>query len=313
MKIPSSILVAAMVRSAEPTPNTGSCTIDEMYQVIDRNFKDIPAGSRVYSGAPPTDAFQYCLQDIDYNSADEDVFEQQKDQLFPTCSGSNVTNPTCTAIQATYDTFTTLEEMGCAPLFRNYLPAWKDWNQNEVACESGSFDVATKSFVDRGENGCNGFAICNILITVLMLSANQMMTGTCGTTAMFTVLSQAGPVRALRLATEIVWLGTTSYLLAEPCPYIYDMMPGVQSLPNPNSTLEEVCGESPNGDCKVYYYGYINGSHADSPPAFPQRPGINFMFTQAFATAYFRHSTGGEHALYNFLKAGDYSFTNLWM
>ena len=77
---------------------------------------------------------------------------------------------------------------------------------------------------------CNGFALCNMFTTVLTLSANQRRTGTCGTTAMFTVLSKAGPVRSLALAAELLWTGKTSYLDEEPCAYIYDLSRGVQAL-----------------------------------------------------------------------------------
>ncbi len=108
---------------------------------------------------------------------------------------------------------------------------------------------------------------------------------------MLTVLSRAGPVRALQLATELLWSGTTQFLQTPPCSYIYDMFPGVQPLPNPEATLEEVCGKTPSADCKNFYGGFA-GSSPDYPPQFIQNPGIEYMFTQAFATSYFRHVTG---------------------
>lgn len=91
---------------------------------------------------------------------------------------------------------------------------------------------------------------------------------------MFTVLSKAGPVRSLALAVELLWTGKTSYLDEEPCAYIYDLSPGVQALPNPGSSLEEVCGKNPTGDCQNYYYGHANvASDVNAPVAFIQGPG----------------------------------------
>lgn len=133
----------------------------------------------------------------------------------------------------------------------------------------------------------------DILATVLTLSANQARTGKCGTTAMFTVLSRSGPVRSLQLATEMVWTGTTRFLQTAPCPYIYDFFPGIQPLPDPTSSLQDICGTNPTNDCLNYYSTSVQGRSPESYPGFIQTPGIEFMFTQAFATSYFRHVTGG--------------------
>mmetsp|Transcript_9309 Transcript_9309/g.21628 ORF Transcript_9309/g.21628 Transcript_9309/m.21628 type:complete len:544 (+) Transcript_9309:136-1767(+) len=251
---------------AETVLSTGKCTVGDIENVIHTNFRDIPAGTRVYTG-DPVNAINVCTQ-IDFDKYNEgDVVSILLAKVFPGCSDKSHENPTCTAIRTTLDTFQQLEEMGCAPLFRNYLPAWTNSSQSDVACKSGSFDIKTMSFNEGGENGCNSFALCDMLLTVMTLSANQEQTGTCGPTSLFTALSQAGPVRALRLATEIVWIGKTSYMSNNPCYYIYYMVPGVQDLKNKGSS----------------------GQY----PEFVQNPGIEFMFTQSFNTAYFSHSTGG--------------------
>ena len=261
------------------------CSQKDMLQTIGDIFGDIGPGQRVWVGDPVPQS--QCLEFINYESDDVATYVSQLSPIFPSCAGTDGSdNNTCKAIQAVFDAFVSLKEKGCSPIFRNYLPAWTNRYQNSTACVPGSFDPDKKEFSDP--NGCNAFAICDILTAVLTLSANQARTGTCGTTAMFTVLSRAGPVRALQLATELVWTGTTRFHQTAPCPYIYDLFPGVQPLPNADQSVEDICGASPTGDCLAYYSNFLKSS-----PSFVQNPGIEFMFTQAFATSYFRYVTGG--------------------
>ena len=277
---------------------TSTCSRELMLQTIGDLFGNIDAGTMLWSARPVPQS--QCLQ-LDYSSNDVSSYINQLSAIFginlinfSTCAGKDPdagVGNTCKAVQALIAAFGELKGMGCAPIFRNYLPAWTDWHQNSTACVPGSFDPETKEFSDP--NGCNAFAVCDILTTVLTLSANQARTGTCGTTAMLTVLSRSGPVRALQLATELVWTGTTRFLQTDPCPYIYDFFPGVQPLPDPGAPLEDVCGAIPTGDCNTYYNMFIKGASPESSPAFIQTPGIEFMFTEAFATSYFQDVTGG--------------------
>ena len=259
---------ASFAAAADADVVTSTCSRELMLQTIGDLFGDIDAGPMV----PPNPVPQSkCLQ-LDYSSSDVASFINQLSAIFgptfPTCVGE-APNSTCKAVQALIVAFGKLQGMGCAPIFRNYLPAWTDWNQNSTACVPGSFDPETREFSDP--NGCNAFAVCDILTTVLTLSANQARTSTCGTTAMLTVLSRSGPVRALRLATELVWTGTTTFLQTDPCPYIYDLFPGVQPLPNLGASLEDVCGATPTSDCANYYNDFMKGaSSPESSPAFIQ-------------------------------------------
>ena len=282
---------ASFAAAADADVVTSTCSRELMLQTIGDLFGDIGAGEVVWPATPVPQS--QCLQ-LDYSSSDVASYISQLSAIFGpsflTCAGE-APNNTCKAVQALIAAFDKLKGMGCDPIFRNYLPAWIDWNQDSTACVPGSFDPETKEFSDP--NGCNAFAVCNILTTVLTLSANQARTGTCGTTAMLTVLSRSGPVRALRLATELVWTGTTRFLETDPCPYIYDFFPGIQPLPNPDSSLEDACGTTPSADCQTFFEHNIKGDNPESSPAFIQTPGIEFMFTQAFATSYFRHVTGG--------------------
>ena len=261
------------------------CSQEDMLQMIGDMFGDIGPGKMVWDGYPVPQS--ECLERINYESDDVATYVNQLSSIFPSCVAVDSSdNNTCKAIQAVINAFVSLKKKGCAPIFRNYLPAWINRYQNSTACVPGSFDLVTKEF--SNPNGCNAFAVCDILTTVLTLSANQASTGTCGTTAMFTVLSRAGPVRALQLATELVWTGTTRFLQTAPCPYIYDLFPGVQPLPNAGQSIEDICGATPTGDCLAYYSNFLKSS-----PSFIQNPGIEFMFTQAFSTSYFRYVTGG--------------------
>jgi hypothetical protein len=268
------------------------CSKQSILDTIGDIFGDIGPGTPVYSG-DPVQLQDYCLA-FNYDSGDEaDMVTRMIQDLFPSCINNAEDNNTCKGIQALLDSFLALKDMGCAPEFRNYLPAWTNWRQNSTTCTSGSFNPVTKEFSDP--NGCNAFALCDILTIILTLSANQAMTGTCGTTAMLTVLSRAEPVRALQLATELLWSGTTRFLETPPCSYVYDMFPGVQPLPNPKATLEEACGKTPSNDCEEFYgsmQDYVLERGPDYSPKFIQNPGIQYMFTQAFATSYFQHVTG---------------------
>ena len=283
--------------AAEETSVTASrqdvCSQEDMLQTVGDIFGDIGPGQRVWTGNPVPQS--QCLQLINYESDDVATYVNQLTSIFgsnfPFCAAEDSDSNTCKAIQAVFDAFVALKEKGCSPIFRNYLPAWNNWYQNSTACVPGSFDTDTKEL--SNPNGCNAFAVCDILTTVLTLSANQARTGTCGTTAMFTVQSRAGPVRTLQLATELVWTGTTRFLQTAPCPYIYDLFPGIQPLPDPSASINAVCGPNPSGDCQNFYYGHVQGANPESSPAFIQTPGVEFMFTQAFATSYFRHVTGG--------------------
>src|SRR6056300_1466472 len=276
-------------KDADKSAATNMCSKQSILDKIGDIFGNIGPGTPVYSG-DPVELQNFCLRVNDYDTATEkDMKNYLVNEYFPSCIENIEDNNTCKGIQALLDSFLALKDMGCAPEFRNYLPAWRNWHQNTTTCTSGSFNPETKEFSDP--NGCNVFALCDILTAILTLSANQAGTGTCGTTAMLTVLSRAGPVRALQLATELLWSGTTQFLQTPPCSYIYDMFPGVQPLPKPEATLEEACGKTPSADCKNFYGGFA-GSSPDSPPQFIQNPGIEYMFTQAFATSYFQHVTG---------------------
>ena len=278
--------------SSAQSKQNQQCSKQSILDTIGDIFGDIGPGTPVYSG-DPVQLQKYCLA-FNYDTVDEAAMVTRMVQdLFPSCINNAEDNNTCKGIQALLDSFLALKDMGCAPEFRNYLPAWRNFHQNSTTCTSGSFNPETKEFSDP--NGCNAFALCDILTTILTLSADQARTGTCGTTAMLTVLSRAEPVRALQLATELLWSGTTRFLETPPCSYIYDMFPGVQPLPNPKATLEEVCGKTPSPDCEEFYgsmQDYVLERGPDYSPKFIQNPGIQYMFTQAFATSYFQHVTG---------------------
>ena len=163
-------LLSLVAETTQARLSTGKCTVGDIEEVIDTNFRDIPAGTRVYTGDPDPNAINICTTQFDYDKHDEEYVVSTLVGQFPGCSDESHgdENPTCSAIQTMLDTFKQLEGMGCAPLFRNYLPAWTSTSQGDVACKSGSFDIKTMSFNDGGENECNSYALCDILMTVLL-------------------------------------------------------------------------------------------------------------------------------------------------
>ena len=236
------------------------------------SYKHVQNRDRIWPYNPSPDKFNACLELGNMGVRDYESFFHQNIMCMEGVERSDKEENTCKAVRAVFDTFDDLEKKGCRPKFRNYLPAWTSPDMNKVTCKDGSFDITTKTFVEGMENGCNAFATCNTIISVLTLSFNQRLTETCGTTAMLTGLSQAGPVQALRLSTEMVWTGTTTYLLGTPCDYIYELQPGVQNLPNRNSSFTDVCGTNPTPLCSIYYNSFVSDSNAGLP-SFPQEPG----------------------------------------
>lgn len=208
------------------------------------------------------------------------------------CDGNDL--PPCKAIYAAKNAFLELEEKGYYPKFNNYLAAFSNGYMNTTSCEPNSYDLVNTKFVPGKENGCNGFGFCDMITSITFFGANQRNTGTCGPTAMFMALAKANPPKAIQLATELMWTGTLTLFQAknaEPCEYIYALNPGTVKAPSLDSTLEQVCGEKPNNDCKNYYNGLQDAKVKNMAP-FVQSPGMEYIMTQSFGSSYFKYQTG---------------------
>jgi len=271
---------------------SSKCSIDKVNKVIDEKFRGIKNGKIMYKAQfPKTSEVSICLG-IDYDKADEENFAEMRKLIHGEdyCDNIMENGGTCKAIDATFNSYVALKEMGCVPVFRNYFPAWKTTDYDSVACETGSYDVDSKSFVKGKENGCNGFGLCDTLRMVLSISANQRRDNDCGPTAALTVLSNSNPVKALKVATQLAWTGQTEILKKknQPCKYIYDQQPGVEYIPSKNTTLDEFCGPESTrpGGCESNY----NQATASpkNKPYFISAPGLEYMWAQSMLTSHLR-------------------------
>jgi len=264
-----------------------NCSPEKVNKVIDDTFSGIKMGQIDYKTESPNPSeVNQCLG-INYDKDDEENFAEMREIIYGDfCDNITDTNEgTCKSINATIKSYVTLKDMGCFPVFRNYLPAWKNKNYDSVACETGSFDLDSKSFVKGKENGCNGFGLCDTLRMILTLSANQRRLNDCGPTAALTLLSNSNPVKALKVATQLMWTGQTEILgKHQPCEYIYDQQPGVQDMPSKNTTLDEFCGAADKRiDGCEKRLDYLKRYDAD--PAitlyFQVAPGLEYMWAQS--------------------------------
>lgn len=75
--------------------------------------------------------------------------------------------------------------------------------------------------------GTTGFALCDIIRTVLTQSANQAGTGTCGWTAFLAALSHKAPAKAIRMAVRLLWTGRATEHMPPTCPSVQQQQPGL--------------------------------------------------------------------------------------
>ena len=228
-----------------------------MTDIIDKHFAGINEGSTLQTDDGSwvvMSPLVYCSGDnIDYNdptgTASQSVIQDLMDLpgLTSLCTATP-TDPTCRATDAVFAAFAELEsKFATGPAFANYLPTWTNARMEAVRCRSGAFDLGTKTLNDK--NGCNGWAMCDILTTVLTMSADQAETSTCGYVAVLTALSRANPAYALRIAVELIWTGSirefskampSTAFTSTGCDYVFHQLPGVQTVDMGNGAA---CGE----------------------------------------------------------------------
>lgn len=79
----------------------------------------------------------------------------------------------------------------------------------------------------RNGSGIVGYAVCNIVRTVLTQSPNQQSAGICSHVASLGALSQRAPAKAMEMAVRLLWTGKHTPEAAAPCGYIFGRQPGL--------------------------------------------------------------------------------------
>mmetsp|Transcript_52315 Transcript_52315/g.83523 ORF Transcript_52315/g.83523 Transcript_52315/m.83523 type:complete len:633 (-) Transcript_52315:73-1971(-) len=145
------------------------------------------------------------------------------------CPGPWCNDDTCKAVFAAIDVFTELCASEFDPVFANYsVTTWgyyPSWVVGSVHGLNYAAEMPVKVTLKHPKGVC-GYAVCDLLRTILTQSANQMMTGTCSYVASLAALSKKAPAKAIKIAVRLFWLGEITPGLA-PCPGILEQQPGL--------------------------------------------------------------------------------------
>jgi len=141
-------------------------------------------------------------------------------------------------------------------------------------------------------NSVNGYAICDIVTTILQQTNNQAGTSTCGPSAILAALNFNNPIKSLKYALELLWTGGNRALPKPTCEYIVDNQPGLIAVPKKCDVIDKdncpafkacIDAKGNENDCKLLGYGI------------PLNPvGIQSMSTQAWQSSYFSSVDGAE-------------------
>eukprot|EP00435_Cladocopium_sp_Y103_P029599 s638_g7.t1 len=126
------------------------------------------------------------------------------------CPGPWCNDDTCKAVFAAIEVFTELCASEFDPVFANYsVTSWgyyPSWVVGTVTGLNYADEMPVKVTLKHPKGVC-GYAVCDLLRTILTQSANQMSTGTCSYVASLAALSKKAPARAIKVAVRLFWLG----------------------------------------------------------------------------------------------------------
>merc|ERR1712166_164342 len=291
----------------------------EMRQIISTHFAGLDAGHSfvdlpaIRSKTKDKTPDQLCMT-LDYTAGNPGLREILKtvgiDEYCNPETGTMKDDQSCKAIAAAEKAFGALaQKFPQGPRFRNYLPV--DWSAKPNApadqlystCTAGSLSglvvppdgsPPTAQFTATGGNGCNHYGLCNIIVTALTQSNEQKRTGTCGAQAVFDAVASIRPARAIKIATEILWTGSFGEKMPmSPCRYIQDQMPGLIPWKKgyPGCPKDGEPGASGRRCAAAACTGNANDCAAATGSAY-QLPGLSYMLSQAFLSAYYHKLTG---------------------
>lgn len=145
------------------------------------------------------------------------------------CPGPWCNDDTCKAVFAAIEVFTELCASEFDPVFANYsVTSWgyyPSWVVGTVTGLNYADEMPVKVTLKHPKGVC-GYAVCDLLRTILTQSANQMSTGTCSYVASLAALSKKAPARAIKVAVRLFWLGEITPGLS-PCSGILEQQPGL--------------------------------------------------------------------------------------
>lgn len=318
--------VQAQLRKMGSSPKPGfpmpiiEATGDEakILAVIEKHFHGIKDdGSYLESNRKADETWKECTS-IDWSvspsvSPGTKVFTEMEKELgiLEYCdpvTGKAPNNPTCLGIYATQAALVELASSFEGPAFVNAtVTKWGKYDSfaagtiSEVsyayatASPGAIYSSPPEAFV-RLKNGTTGFALCDIVRTVLTQSPNQYDSPSCSWQSQLAALSHKAPVRAMKMAVQLLWTGRANKHMDLPCSIVLQQQPGLVPWQNfatgtwnpsdsplprkPPITIEEACGNHPNKpDCVASYH---SGQHLPIGLVFEWYAGALSSMNRAF-------------------------------
>mmetsp|Transcript_4052 Transcript_4052/g.8958 ORF Transcript_4052/g.8958 Transcript_4052/m.8958 type:complete len:530 (-) Transcript_4052:9-1598(-) len=243
-------------------------------RIIHKHFNGLHGGSLLRSDLQKFSSFDWCPKIIKGGKlVNETIYSLAG---YDEYCGAKVENQddTCKAIRAVEDSFKELARtFPEGPAYAKYFMVnWGSENPQKIeSCTPDSYSnvnlTANPPSADLIDgNGCNAYAMCDLLLTVLSQSNNQASTGTCAPTATLAAISLRDPVRALKYGVSLIWTGKQRLEgSSEVCPAVYEQQPGL--IPIARSTAdckgvvnEKFCNQSVGRPMQVPFENAWTGS-----------------------------------------------------
>jgi len=206
------------------------------------------------------------------------------------CSSEWCQDDTCKAVFAAIDVFTELCNSEHDPAFANYsVTTWgyyPSWVKGSVEGLDYTMEMPVKVKLTHPKGVC-GYAICDLLRTILTQSANQMMTGTCSYVASLAALSRKAPAKAIKVATRLFWLGEMTDELGPPCPLIFAQQPGLIPFKTRYGWKPDFYTDGSSGGCSG---SAMDCGHASGMPQ--QNIGLTFSWSQTLISVWMKENWG---------------------
>jgi len=226
-----------------------------MERIIDKHFRGLSGGSFLRSNLQRFASFDVCPKIIKGGKLVNDTIYGMLG--YKKYCGANVENQdaTCKAIRAVEASFEELaRKFPEGPAYaKSFMVNWGSEDPQKIeSCTPDSYSnvnltAAPPSATLIDGNGCNAYAMCDLLITVLSQSNDQARTGTCGPSSTLAALALRDPVRAMKYGVSLIWTGKHKLEgSSEVCPAIYEQQPGLIPIPKSAADCEGAINEN---DC----------------------------------------------------------------
>ena len=191
------------------------------FKSIEEQFGDLALkkGGVLFDDLQKFKSYEICPQiinDGEFNGSLTAILAEQMGYTEECSSNNTGRDPTCDAIDIAFKVFSKLgRNFQDGPAYADYFVS--NWGQDEESkatrinsCKKGTYtdinlDTYSATLTDR--NGCNAYAFCDIIVSILSQSNNQAQTGSCGPTSTMAALSLENPVLSIQSATSLIWTG----------------------------------------------------------------------------------------------------------